>query len=364
MAGTLRRRAVLAGLGGGLVLGATGGSHGRAAPPLTRGVNIPDWLDRGAAPATTTLAALHEQGFDSIRLPIPTEGLLADATSRRAALHAVATAIAQLERAGLSATIDLHPSGRLLGDFERTPTAAMDEVAAAWSALAPLLAGLPETSAAELLNEPPLRADQWLPLRDRLAAIVRAAAPLHPIVWGASRFQTIGETIGSAPLADANAIVAVHYYAPMGFTHQCASWDGSIYGRFANLPFPADPAGPAVAALREKLWVAGDIEALAGLDAELARPWTIARIDADFARLAAWVLPLGARVIVNEFGVLDFCADRRSRRIWLGAVRRAAERHGFGWQVWELDHGFGIMGGRTDPASFDLGVIDALTGLA
>jgi endoglucanase len=274
----------------------------------------------------------------------------------------VATAVGTLAGHGLAATIDMHPSGDLLAGFASDPHAACSEVELAWQALAPALADLPEATSAELLNEPPLWSDRWLPLRDRLAAVVRAAAPRIPITWGAGRYQTIGETIGAPLLADPNAVVAVHYYAPMGFTHQCESWSGSVYARFRDLPFPAAPDSPAITDLRRSLAAAGDSEAAQTLDEEHAAPWTTARIDADFAQLADWAAANAQRVSVNEFGVLGFCADPLSRRTWLAAVRRAAERHGFGWAVWELDHGFGIMADRRDAASLDLDLVDSLTG--
>jgi endoglucanase len=157
-------------------------------------------------------------------------------------------------------------------------------------------------------------------------------------------------------------VAAIHYYTPMGFTHQCENWDGSPLGRLANLPFPASPDNPAVTALAAKLRAAGDEEAAEFLAKEFSGPWTAAHIDADFAKAAEWSGANGCPVILNEFGVLDFCVDPASRAYWIRAVRQAAEKNGIGWTYWEVDHGFGFIADRKSTDGFDAGVIDALLG--
>ena len=51
-------------------------------------------------------------------------------------------------------------------------------------------------------------------------------------------------------------------------------------------------------------------------------------------------------MILNEFGVLDFCVDAASRANWLRAVRQAAEANGIGWTYWEAYQGFGFIAGE------------------
>jgi endoglucanase len=148
----------------------------------------------------------------------------------------------------------------------------------------------------------------------------------------------------------------------MGFTHQCETWDGSPLGRLANLPFPASPDNPAVRALAAKLDQAGDKEAAEFLEQEFSSPWTAAHIDADLASAGEWSRANGCPVILNEFGVLDFCVDPASRAYWIRAVRRAAEANGIGWMYWEVDHGFGFIADRNSTEGFDARIIEALLG--
>ena len=215
--------------------------------------------------------------------------------------------------------------------------------------------------ARELVNEPPLGQATWLELRDRLAAIVRSGCA-HTIVWGPARYQGTWELAETPPLADKNSIAAVHYYAPMAFTHQCENWDRSPIGRLKNLPFPATRDTPAVTALVAGLRSAGDEAALAALEDAFGHPWTEARIAADFAGVAEWSRGNDCPVILDEFGALGFCSDVASRANWNRAVRNAAEANGIGWTYWELDNGFGFIRDRRSTERFDRSMIDALLG--
>lgn len=179
---------------------------------------------------------------------------------------------------------------------------------------------------------------------------------------GPARYQGLWELEATKPLADANAIAAVHYYTPMGFTHQCENWDASPLRRIHDLPFPATRHGPAARKLAAQFRSSGDEAALAFLDGEFDGPWTVAAIDARFAKVAEWGRAHGVAIMLNEFGVLNFCVDPVSRTTWVGAVRRAAEANGIGWTYWEVDHGFGFIRDRTETEGFDHAMIDALIG--
>lgn len=77
-------------------------------------------------------------------------------------------------------------------------------------------------------------------------------------------------------------------------------------------------------------------------------------------RLKRWSETHDCPVMMNEFGVLNFCVDAESRRFWVRAVRQAAEANQVGWAYWELDQGFGIIESRRSAEGFDVGMIAAL----
>ncbi len=307
----------------------------------SRGFNLPDWLTlEPQVPADAVLAKLRDLGFETIRLPVD------PAIVTPAFLPHVASVLDTTTRHGFNAILDLHPSA---------PDAKMIEDA--WRLLAPVLADTsPAQVYAELLNEPPFEPKRWTDLRDTLAQTVRAAAPDHTIIWGPASVQGIWELDSSPLLPDRNAIVAIHYYWPMGFTHQGQNWFDSPLARLANLPFPAGPDDPAITTLLSRL----DTVDRAFLREELRRAWTVQHIADDFDEAAAWASRHDMPLMLGEFGVLDFSVDETSRANWIRAVRRAAQDRGIGWAYWELDQGFGFIDDRASTEGFSNPVIEAL----
>lgn len=338
-----------------------------SAPRPTRGFNLPGWVDHedGVAPARPVLAKLRAQGFDTIRLPVAADPVLAAGDAAPAMLRRIGDALALCREAGFEVVLDLHPGGAFGTALHESPDEGGRMAQETWRRLRDVLAGFPADFAqAELMNEPPLEQERWLDLRDALAGIVREACPFHGIVWGPARYQGIWELAGARPLADERASVSVHYYSPMAFTHQCENWSGSALERIAGVPFPASAGTPAVADLEARLRRAGDDEALALLKDAFTRPWSAATIEADFAEVAAWAGRNRCPALLGEFGVLDFCADPASRANWTAAVRGAAEANGIGWTYWELDQGFGFIHDRRSTDGFNGALIEALTGAA
>jgi endoglucanase len=338
----LSRRAATGLILAGLASPAVGAPSSSGVKVPTRGFALPDWLSASPrVPASAFLEALRSAGFETIRLPVDPTYVSPDS------LTDVARVLRTLTELGFNAILDLHPQGKI------EPA----QISLAWERLAPVLAETsPDQVYAELLNEPQMDAARWRSLRDRLAAGIRKRAPRHPLIWGPARYQGIWELDATGPLADDNSIVAIHYYAPMAFTHQCENWDDSPVARIHNLPFPANRRDPEVAALAASL----DAADLAFLESELQQPWTIARIDRDFGDLAAWADRHHTAAMRGEFGVLNVCVDPVSRARWVRSVRLAAETNGIGWTYWEVDQGFGFVADRSSANGVDADIVAAL----
>lgn len=355
----LTRRSLLSLAGAGAVAAAGAHlAHAKAAAP-SRGINIAGWFDRedGVAPTVAVLEKLRHCGFETVRLPIDGDIALAGAP----ALRAIRQGIEALLAAGFAVLADLHPAGPLHTALRTDPVAGGERVAQAWTALRAVIADLPADRVyPELLNEPPMASADWLPLRNRLAVILRATCPEHTIVWGPAPDQGIWQLSDTPPLYDARQIAAVHFYAPTAFTHQCQTWGTSPVARMHHLPFPATRDMPAIRESIASLRGKGDAEAAEHLEAQLATDWTEAVIRAQFRQAGGWSASAGCPVMLNEFGVLDFCVDAASRQAWTRAVRRAAEAHGIGWAWWELDQGFGLIKDRTRTEGFDEAMLAAL----
>lgn len=327
---------------------------------LNKGFSLSGWADTGpaGAPDPALLEVLHHLGFATIRLPIDPMRLLGS-QGERTVRHVVA-AVRTAHAYGYSATLDMHPGADSLNLFGTDPQRAKGRIIAAWNRLVPAISDLPaDQTFLELLNEPPLDPDVWARFRDRLGTQLRAACPAHTLIWGAARYQSIGESLDLEPMADPNTILAIHEYRPLSFTHQGADWSGPALAALHGVPFPATAQNPVLVSLRAELKASGNTEAFDLLADDFAKPWTINRVTDNFARIGAWSRTHDCPVVLNEFGVLD-TAPARDRRVWIGAVRNAAEKAGLAWTYWTLDQGFGFVADRHDPDSIDYATLTAL----
>lgn len=323
------------------------------------GFNLPGWVTRqdGQQPSITLLKTLYHLGFRTIRLPVDPTVINMD----RNAIDSISDATRFLQDLGFSVTLDLHPEQDLIDLFEIDDIQAAVETTNAWIKLAKACQNLPAAGTfLELLNEPPMERETWLKLRAELVEIVRQTCLQHTIVWGAARYQDIYQTMEYPLLDDANSVPAVHYYTPIGFTHQCANWSGPDLERVGNLPFPASNTDLQVVALRQELERESNQSALDFLNQEFEADWTKARIDDDFRQLGDWAKQNNTPVVLNEFGVLNFCVDAQSRINWITQVRNAAVKNTIGWTYWEFDRGFGFVEDRLDPNTIDFSIASAL----
>ncbi len=102
---------------------------------------------------------------------------------------------------------------------------------------------------------------------------------------------------------DPNLVATFHYYEPLQFTHQGASWvDGS------------------------QVW--------------MGTLWTGTRaekraITTVLNRAAAWSKREKVAMVLGEFGAINL-ADRESRARWMSYVAREAEKRNIGWIHWQF----------------------------
>lgn len=71
--------------------------------------------------------------------------------------------------------------------------------------------------------------------------------------------------------------------------------------------------------------------------------WGAERIDAEIKQAAEWARRRGVPLVCNEFGVYRAYADPRDRAAWLHDVRRAFEKNGIGWAMWDYSGSFGVV---------------------
>jgi endoglucanase len=185
------------------------------------------------------------------------------------------------------------------------------ELTAFWEQVAPRYRGAPNTVLFELLNEPygKLTPEVWNDLLASTLKVVRATNPTRTVVIGPAMWNSLGELKDlRLPEDDRNLVVTFHYYAPMQFTHQGASWVEGTKG------------------LHGVTW--GDAKDLA-------------KLNADLDTVTAWSTAHRRPIFLGEFGVYDKSGTPLELRArYESAVARAAEARNFAWAHWEFDSDF------------------------
>jgi endoglucanase len=280
---------------------------------LGRGLNIigydPLWRSMSQARFQTKhFALLKQAGFTSVRINLyPFRQM---DRSRGEALSeswfntldwSVTNALAQ----GLAVILDLHEF-TVMG---QNPESNRERFLAFWRQLSVHCQGAPPEVMFEILNEPnqKLTPEMWNGLLKEALAIIRQNHPNRIVIVGPAFWNSVDHLSELAlPENDRNLIVTVHYYKPMEFTHQGASWSSQ-----------KDQSG---------------IE-WKGTEAE-RKP-----MQDDFAKVNAWAKTHNRPIFLGEFGAYDK-APSQSRAIYTDAVARLAESLGWSWAYWQFDGDF------------------------
>jgi endoglucanase len=278
------------------------------------GVNIlgydPYWQDGQSGNYTDdTFAKIKSAGFSTVRLNLFIFGkdanhLGADGTIDPKWLKKLDWVVAEAEKHGLDIILDEH-------DFEDCSEMTPDDCAAklntVWRQLGERYKDAPNSVIFELLNEPHdnLNGDAWNKVLAGLVPVVRAANPTRNLIIGPTHWNSIDDLDKLQLPADNHIIVTFHYYKPMTFTHQGATW-----------------------AHEENLH-----------DIHFGTPAELKTIKDDFDAVAAWGKAHHRPIFLGEFGAYDK-APMADRVKYDSAVARAAEAHGFPWAYWQFSSDF------------------------
>jgi len=309
-----------------------------------RGVNIDNWLSQNeggmtyAAPWFTAedVAWIAAHGFDHIRFPIDSRiWLKPDGTLDEAKVAPFDRALGWVRQHGLGAILDVHflegadfNSGSTSDVRIFTDPALMTKAANLWRLLARRYAKEGDYLRFEILNEPKAEKNAQLNVFNaRMLATIRESNPTRVVYFPVNKWNTIPNVDDlELPANDPNVAVTVHFYEPLLFTHQKASWVYPKPDQMPPIPFP------------------GQVPDLSHLPVDAEHPLpnpppaTLSAeqdVDPLFAHLAAWAKSKapGREILLGEFGVY-YRADPHSTINWVRAVRHDCERYGFGWCVW------------------------------
>ena len=295
-----------------------GFGHADEITPLGHGLNLGNFLEAphegawsdGRLLKESDFSTIQAAGFTVVRVPIRWAAHVGpgpDFTIDPTFLSRVDWVVAQAEKNHLQAILDYHNDDELM----KHPDANGNRFVAIWKQIAGHYQTAPDSIFFELLNEPygKLDAARWNALLARALAVVRETNPTRTVVVGPVQWNGIGSLKNLVlPENDRHLVVTFHYYSPMQFTHQGASWiEGST-------PWLGTT------------WEATDKEKQAVLK--------------DFAQADAWGKAHDRPLYMGEFGSFEK-GDMASRARWTAFVARTAESSGFAWTYWEFCSGFG-----------------------
>lgn len=314
---------------------------------LARGLNISHWFAQSHSGygadhlkhflSREDMTRIAAAGFRHVRI-----GIEPAVAARPEALDKLMAAVASLDAAGLAVVVDLHANDEDKRSL-RSET-GRSAIAGVWRALAGRLARTdPERVFLEVMNEPfPLAGAEWWRHQDALIGVIRAAAPRHTIVANAGGWSGIDDLVAMQPVSDANVVYTFHWYAPLLFTHQGATWTWPVARRVGPVEWPMPAASSEVAGAARS---ARDDEASVALRHSIA----LGEFAADFtarqvAKVEAWRRRHGdVPVYAGEFGVYAAVAPRPAALAWIEEVRGVFERSRIGWAYWDSSPSFGLV---------------------
>jgi endoglucanase len=279
---------------------------------LGRGVNIigydPLWRDRSKARFQDEHFQLIKQaGFNHVRInlhPFRDSGPGATSISD-GYLKTVDWAVEQALKNKLLVILDFHEFTFMAND----PAGKKDRFLGAWKQIAEHCKDLSNDVLFEVLNEPngQLTPQLWNEFLADAVKLIRQSNPTRTLIAGPAFWNSIDHLAElTVPEAERNLIVTIHYYTPMEFTHQGASWTSQRY--------------------------------------QTGTPWNgteqdKALIARNFDKAQAWAKQHNRPLYLGEFGAYDR-AEMSSRVRYTSAVARAAEERGWSWGYWQFDNDF------------------------
>lgn len=284
---------------------------------LGRGINLGNALEApregewGMTISEYFFPLIRQAGFDTVRVPIRWSAHALRETPYTITpefFERIDWVIEQALNNDLNVVINVHHYDEL---FEN-PDAERDRFLALWAQIADRYKDYPPTLLFEVLNEPhgALTTQAWNALFEDTLRVIRKTNPTRNVVLTGANWGQLTSLFTVRIPDDRYLIATFHYYEPMAFTHQGASW------------------------VREAAeWIGTRWKGNEDQRRE---------IDRAFDSVARWSKDNNIPVWMGEFGAFGLYADMEDRARWTAYVARAAEQRGITWAYWEFGTGFGV----------------------
>ncbi len=315
---------------------------------LKRGVNLTGWFQYGDFQESRfgEIELLHNAGANFIRLPVqPT--LFYDLNS--SSWQLLKRTLLEAQRVRMRVIVDFHPSLNSQRDMLSGDPKFLELI----GNMAAFLKDYP-TALLELQNEPisPVgdtcnSAFDWNTIQQSFYQKARAANKDITLVLTGACWGGIDGLLKVNPIGDQNLIYSLHFYDPMFFTHQGASWTGGNLPFLKNIPYPPTPENVA-AVILSMVYQMPTTAMKSNMRNALLEygqsGWNKQKILARLEVAKAWAVKNNARLLLGEFGVLQTEAPPQDRIQFVKDVRESAESLGMALATWDYGptSGFGF----------------------
>lgn len=255
-------------------------------------------------------------GFDHIRLPVRWSAHCDDENGFKIDdnfMQMVDGEVSKFLEIGLSVILNIH-------HFEEAavnPAENIDKLHAIWEQVAGHFSDYSDRLIFEVMNEPKWMVDaaEWNKLQNSLVKTIRKSNPDRYIMIGGVDYNglfALNDLV--PPEGDSRIITTFHYYFPLEFTHQGASWS------------------PTYSKLKDIEW--------------RGTPQEIREVEENLETAKRFMDKYSLPMYCGEFGAYS-AADMDSRARWTRCVRERLEKLGIGWGYWEFSSSFGIIDKKT-----------------
>ena len=287
------------------------------------------------------LKLMYDMGVTSVRLVIsPTYfyQVNAPATLNPDMIGYLDKAVDRILAAGLAVVIDMHDQDK---DAWQGNPKYVDGFMTFWQTVAKRYANRDHDRVIfEFLNEPVFdgREDDWAKIQQRWVQTMRSVVPNNTLIVTGNLWGGINGLQKLKPLADKNLVYSFHFYDPMDFTHQGATWAGPDLAILKDIPYPATPER-----CKDLLTKITDSSLKQHIKIFCLGNFTASRLKNKIAEAADWGQANKVPLWMGEFGVLCTNAPAGDRAKWIEDVRKAAESFNVGWSLWGYDECFGLQ---------------------
>jgi endoglucanase len=259
---------------------------------------------------------IKNAGFNSVRIPIRWEAHAmssAPYTINPKFFKTVDRVIKWAFDYKLAVVINIHHYPAL----QHNPASQKEEFLSLWKQISTHYKNYPDTLYFEILNEPNsnLNPKIWNVYWKEALKIIRQTNQDRTVIIDGPYWDSVwGIHLLKIPAQDKHIIVSLHYYSPMQFTHQGASW-------------------------------------IKGSNAWLGTTWTGTAkekqaIINDFNEVESWAQKNNRPIYLGEFGSYSK-SPMKYRVLWTTFVRKQAEKRHWSWSYWEFCSGFGAWNPET-----------------